>query len=77
MGASLRYFFATDNSPYRQLGMVSQPRKILSSLNGYPRPWIKKRRRRLAAFSQCNQVKCGFPQIDADGCDVHDDDPPS
>jgi hypothetical protein len=30
----------------------------------------------LAAFSQCYQVKGGFAQIDADGCDVHDDDPP-
>jgi hypothetical protein len=30
----------------------------------------------LAMFSQCNQVKCGLPQIDTDGCDVHDDDPP-
>jgi hypothetical protein len=29
-----------------------------------------------ATFSQCNQVKVGLAQIDADGCDLHGDDPP-
>ena len=33
------------------------------------------RSRTLVAFSQANQVKGGLAQIDADGCDVHCDDP--
>ena len=45
----------------RQVGSVGQQlraRELLAKQN-------------LAALSQCNQVKGGLAQIDADGCDVH------